>query len=65
MCFLMPIRALLLTALPCAGVPAPLETKASGTFELLVDAEGKKAAWTLKLCDVPQYIASHLHSVSK
>jgi hypothetical protein len=45
-------------------VPAPLETAANGTFELTVDEKGKKAAWTLKLCNVPTYVASHLHSVS-
>jgi hypothetical protein len=54
---------LLLLLLLAAGEPAPLDTKASGTYELTVDEEGKKAAWALKLCDVPQYVASHLHSV--
>jgi hypothetical protein len=54
---------LLLLLLLAAGEPAPLDTKASGTFEPTVDEEGKKAAWTLTLCDVPQYVASHLHSM--
>lgn len=55
-------------SLPAAGVaapplPPPLNA-ARGSFDLVVDESGQQASWTLQLCDVPQYIASHLHSVS-
>lgn len=47
-----------------AGVPAPMTGPARGTYDLIVDEVGQTASWTLTLCDFPQYIASHLHSVS-
>jgi hypothetical protein len=61
-CFCLLLLLLLLLLLD-TGVPAPLDTTASGSFELIVDEEGKTAAWTLNLCDVPQCVSSHLHSV--
>ncbi|WIA15107.1 hypothetical protein OEZ85_001799 [Tetradesmus obliquus] len=46
------------------GVPAPLPGPSKGTFEMTLDEGGQKASWKLQLCDVPHYIASHLHSGS-
>eukprot|EP00878_Enallax_costatus_P026851 GHUV01028855.1.p1 GENE.GHUV01028855.1~~GHUV01028855.1.p1 ORF type:complete len:219 (+),score=45.27 GHUV01028855.1:2-658(+) len=46
------------------GVAAPMPGPPKGTFEVTIDEVGQKATWTLTLCDVPQYIASHLHSGS-
>eukprot|EP00882_Tetradesmus_deserticola_P025646 GHRQ01028187.1.p1 GENE.GHRQ01028187.1~~GHRQ01028187.1.p1 ORF type:complete len:280 (+),score=60.91 GHRQ01028187.1:313-1152(+) len=46
------------------GIPAPMPGPSRGTFELTVDEQGQRASWKLQLCDVPQYIASHLHSGS-
>lgn len=48
----------------CLGVPAPLQGPASGTYLLSIDEGGQKASWALKLCDIQQYMASHLHVVS-
>lgn len=42
----------------------PLNGPASGKYDLTVDEEGEQASWTRQLCDIPDYVASHLHSVS-
>lgn len=47
-----------------AGVLMPVPGNSSGTYSLTVDEGGKKASWTLELCDAPSYLASHLHTVS-
>ncbi len=46
------------------GIATPMPGPSKGTYTLIVDESGKKASWTLELCDVPQYVASHLHIVS-
>eukprot|EP00775_Hariotina_reticulata_P002354 gene2354-2660_t len=44
------------------GVPAPTPGPARGSYELILDEAGRRASWRLQLCDVPRYIASHLHT---
>jgi hypothetical protein len=46
------------------GVATPMPGAPRGTYTLVVDESGKKASWILELCDVPEYVASHLHIVS-
>lgn len=45
------------------GVLAPVGGPSRDTYTLLLDQAGRKASWTLELCDVPAYTASHLHTV--
>lgn len=42
----------------------PMPGDSRGNYSLTVDEGGKKASWTLELCDVPSYLESHLHIVS-
>jgi hypothetical protein len=47
------------------GIPTPMPGAPRGSYALVVDESGKKASWILELCDVPEYVASHLHIVSQ
>jgi hypothetical protein len=65
-CQLMPVFVphCVCTAAAPTGILMPAPGPFSGTYTLMVDESGKKASWTLELCDTPAYIASHLHTVS-